>query len=263
MIKMKTGRLVGSPSIYRCSYNYCYNLGMPNFPQSIFHSSSQNKVYDLFSSRRFRFGFVCFKKSATADTSQINFWNQLVVNEYILYVHPETTIYQVTGQDGIAVFIGDVFVCATDQSVDELTLAFLNNEDWDAFDCLSGRFALLIFSHQGGKVLHDPFGARSIFYRESGDLCIGSHAFLVAEIFGDELDPEVTKYLTYPEYNQRGTSYLPGDLTPLANVLGLAPNNYYNLATRKTQRYWPRHAVDNVKIDGIVKFVRCIFIKIC
>ena len=134
----------------------------------------------------------------------------------------------------------------------------MGDEFLNLLDRLSGRFALLIIQGGAGKVFHDAFGARSIFYTLNGAFALASHSRLLACAFGAKpiLDTPVATQL-----------WLPGDMTIFRDVHALPPNHCYDIATRKVIRYWPRKsrrktnfdeffcALDNY-LKALIEFVR-------
>ena len=88
--------------------------------------------------------------------------------------------------------------------------------------------------------MHDPFGARSLFYRSAGSPAVSSHSELLALAFEHATDAVVAELRGLPEYRSRGVIYLPGDWTVFSGIFGLTPNNYLDLERGTTVRYWPR-----------------------
>ncbi len=201
----------------------------------------------------YRFGFVAFSDSTKVDDSGLSGWGKLRVANYSFYIHPELPVKTVPAFGGVALLLGDVFVCRGSDSVDAILSRMLSEDRWDEFDNLSGRFALFLISPDDCRVLHDPFGSRTVYYRRSGEFGVSSHSALLASLFGDVLSPEALEFVRSPEYKLRGTGYLPGDLSMYENINALIPNNGYSRRLCKTFRYWPRAAVADESLQGFLK----------
>jgi hypothetical protein len=211
----------------------------------------------------FRFGFICF---AAADGPRNNdeiwaairrSWPKIQLGEFIIHRHPETPLSHQSQGDKHTVLIGDAFMVGDGDPL-ALAAGAVGDELLDLLDRLSGRFVLLIMQGGAGKVFHDAFGARSIFYTINGALALASHSHLLACAFGAKpfLDTPVATQL-----------WLPGDMTMFRDVYALPPNHCYDIAARKVVRYWPRKsrrktsfdeffcALDNY-LKALIEFVR-------
>lgn len=191
----------------------------------------------------YRFGFLCVHTGEVRHDRLLCIcggWNAIELGPLTILAHPDTSI-EWAGPE--AVILGHIFsVHAGASAVELIRAAMADGSDLaisEAMDDLSGRFVLIISRH-GGRLYHDAFGARSVFYRVSGAFGAGSHAGLVARVFEDGPDPVAHAIRRHPEYRQRRVTYLPGDLSTYSGVRALAPNNFYDVASRRAVRYWPR-----------------------
>jgi hypothetical protein len=193
----------------------------------------------------FRFGFICF---AAADGPRNNdetwaairrSWPKIQLGEFIIHRHPETRLSHQSHGDKHTVLIGDAFMVGEGDPL-ALAAGAVGDELLDLLDRLSGRFALLIMQGGAGKVFHDAFGARSIFYTLNGAIALASHSRLLACAFGAKpiLDTPVATQL-----------WLPGDMTIFRDVYALPPNHCYDIAARKVIRYWPRKSRRKTSFD--------------
>ena len=195
----------------------------------------------------FRFGFLCVPAPGVPSTHRIwtdlaGRWPSLEVDGLVIYSHPEAPLQHHEGSGGSAVVVGEAF--ATSGTVEsvlaDLLAAAADDGFFEAFNRLSGRFALFFFKGSAQRALHDPMGSRSLYYRVGQEIGLGSHAELVARALGHRRSAKVREILTSAEYRSRTVKYLPGDLTVYEGVHGLAPNNYYDIRAGRTVRYWPR-----------------------
>lgn len=211
-------------------------------------SLSSTGTVGLVSPLLYRFGFICFPSDEHPVEGETwrplsSNWHRFAVDGLTFYVHPETPLRVHREIQGTVVFLGDVFACGG-RSVLETTQAMLEattDEDlYQLLDDLSGRFALFLIRGQDRRVFHDAFGARTLFYRNEGTFCIGSHAELIADAFGDSTRQDVLRLIETPEYRKKIVRYLPGDWTIYHELYALVPNNYYDVTQRRSVRYWPR-----------------------
>ena len=196
----------------------------------------------------FRFGFIVMRPEEASRARRLQeflpAWTSRTLFGWVLMHHPETRILTYADEDLGLVVLGEAFDIAPDgPGVDAVCASLLRARGdafWREFDQLSGRFALLAVTSEGTRVLHDPFGARSLFYRSAGSPAIASHSELLALAFEHATDALVAELRGLPEYSARGVAYLPGDWTVFSGIYGLTPNNYLDLERGTTVRYWPR-----------------------
>jgi asparagine synthetase B (glutamine-hydrolysing) len=130
--------------------------------------------------------------------------------------------------------IGDAFV-AHEGCTMESALAAIASGDPTPLDVLSGKFAIIIYSRQGPRVIQDPIGSQTVFY-STHDHVAGSHAALVAAAVGAKRARAVRAFIAMDEYKKLNTRYLPGDLTVFDRVVLLTPNNALDIETRRAER---------------------------
>ncbi len=192
----------------------------------------------------YRFGFVCVPASELPTGEPWKElraeWKPAQICDLLVLAHPESPITLISDS---ALLIGNAFAVGDDRSAEALLeTAIAAGSDsvlHETLDILSGRFAL-ITSQGGGRVYHDAFGSRTIFYRVGQPSCTASHGGLIAGLFGATVDPLAEAISREPEYVSRSVAYLPGDLSVHDGVRALTPNNYYDISSGRTVRYWPR-----------------------
>lgn len=201
----------------------------------------------------YRFGFVCVPASEVPSGESWKAiqakWKPTQIRDFLVLAHPEVPVTPISDS---ALLIGHAFAVGDERPARELLeIAVADGSDLalhDTLDLLSGRF-VLITSHGGGRIYHDAVGSRTVFYRLSQPPCIASHSGLIAELFGATIDPLAEAIRQEPEYLSRGVTYLPGDLSVHDGVRALAPNNYYDIASGRPVRYWPRAPRVNTTLD--------------
>src|SRR5438046_38188 len=102
---------------------------------------------------------------------------------------------------------------------------------------------LAVTTRGGGRTrfYHDAFGARSVFYRQSGALGLASHPELFAHTFGDSPWPDMKRLVGSDWFRRRNPALLPTDATLHEGILALLPNHGYEVEAQHLFRYCPRH----------------------
>jgi hypothetical protein len=197
--------------------------------------------------RPFRFGFACVPADHSGAGEKwsrvVRGWSRIEVDGLVIRLDAETPLHERTGPGGHAILIGEAFATPGEDVgtvLDELLATTSDGRFFERFEALSGRFALIVMTDGVQRVLHDPIGSRSVYYRIGAEPCLASHAELVASAYGHGRSADAAAILASEEYRSRTVKYLPGDLTVYENVHGLSPNSYYDIADRQTVRYWPR-----------------------
>lgn len=196
----------------------------------------------------FRFGFLALSAEADAPAYLRTNWNSFKIDDVVVFVHPDTDVIEHTSDGGSALVIGDIYAAHGKRNIDDLLSAIVSENDLDALDQLSGRFALLISTRRDLKVFHDPFGSRTIYYASNSEFCLSSHSSLCAEASKQEISARMKEFTKLPDYKARGTVYLPGDFTMYEGVRCLTPNCLY-LRGVGPQRYWPRGDITPTTLD--------------
>lgn len=113
----------------------------------------------------------------------------------------------------------------------------------------------------GGQLsyLVDPSGIQSACYGKIGEhFYLSSHPQLIGDLCGLEMDSFVKELIAYKWYGRVMGPYLPGDLTPFAQVKRIVPSiSYQYNGTVSHYRYWPlkeqKTAVDQKDYDQVIK----------
>ncbi|SHF75964.1 hypothetical protein [Ornithinibacillus halophilus] len=121
------------------------------------------------SSLSYRYGFAVYHKDSIPDLTEINDWKRIKVSEYVIHFHPEVNMQMVETKIGNAIIIGDAYVCKGKKDLKSILELMLKKEAWSEFDNITGRFALILISSNNDnvKILHDPFGSRTVYYRQN------------------------------------------------------------------------------------------------
>lgn len=194
-------------------------------------------------------GFLYAQAGANmAPTLTLRGWRALEVQGWTLRTHPETPVHvQTVGKTSVIVVVGDIFVAHGKLSLRE-ALDGLAAGKVEPFDDLSGKFALLLFSADNLEVMNDPLGSQGVYYRR-GEAVVGSHAALVAQYLGLKRSRSASSFMALADQSRRSTTFLPGDLTMFDGVHMLVPNNWLNVATGRTSRYWPHSPTPGANVE--------------
>jgi hypothetical protein len=211
----------------------------------------------------YRFGFACVVASELPSgdlwKALRSWWNPIQIRDLLVLAHPEVPVTLISDS---ALLIGHAFAVGGKRSAqDLLETAIAAGSDsvlHETLDILSGRFTL-ITSQGGGRVYHDAFGSRTVFYRLGKPPCIASHDGLIAGLFGAAGDPLAEALRREPEYVSRGVTYLPGDLSVHDGIRALAPNNFYDISAGRPVRYWPRVLRQNTTLDQFYSYADTYF----
>ncbi|MGQ4582572.1 hypothetical protein [Lysobacter sp. F60174L2] len=207
----------------------------------------------------YRFGFLAYHGSDSVDTAAVAGWIVIQLGGFTVHIHPEASFRTVATGAMTALLIGDVFVASGKSTVDATLTRMAVSGNWEAFDDISGRFALLLIENDACRVVNDPFGSRSVYYRSQGGFGVASHASLLAGAFSEDISKAASEFTQMPEYKARGTSYLPGDLTMYESIKALIPNNYYDSVQGRCFRYWPRRSIPGTSIGEFLAECRGYF----
>ncbi|MFC7375406.1 hypothetical protein ACFQRD_09055 [Brachybacterium sp. GCM10030268] len=201
----------------------------------------------------YRRGFIfCHRHHRFSRADNLSGWNRIVTPGYKLFVHPDADVRQARYRSGRTVIVvGDVFVAHGGGDLDGL-MGLLADGDYESLDLLSGRFAAFVIDGDDARVVHDPLGSQSTFYRLGPRSVVASHASLLAECESLERSPELVGYMATPEYRNRSTRFLPGDLTLYDEIVHLVPNNELDVRTGQTRRYWPRRPNESQDFNGLL-----------
>lgn len=188
------------------------------------------------------YGFVLTPQSEAEGIANTTGWREVHFKDYSVFLHPltsHTIIANAMGED-VAILIGEAFCCSGQGDVSDKIRALAEQGDWNSFDEVSGRFALIVEVEGAPLVLQDPFGSRTVYYYRGNSTCISSHTALIAKLLNLKISNSAREFMKLSEYRQRGTGYLPGKLTMYTDVKCLLPNHYLDLKSKKPNRFWPR-----------------------
>lgn len=187
------------------------------------------------------------------------------MDKFHVWHHPLTGFHKVTRDDKCCFLFGHAynpFTMEIDECriLDRILTHFGGSDFYDYVDELTGIFLLGIIS--GGKVffINDPSGMQSACLGRIRDhFYATSHPQLVADICDLKMDPFVKKLVEYRWYPRVMGAYLPGDLTPFAELKRIVPNQeyVYDTVSAKTthRRFYPLEDLSECKTDAEYQYV--------
>lgn len=174
-------------------------------------------------------------------------WQEKAVGDYWLYTQNKAHSYAVS-RDGLsAALVGHAFDPYTDTcSEEEILLSCIEafGQSREAFfeivNRITGVFVIILTRGKRVLAVQDCAAMQMLYYGEAGGrLWMSSSAQLIGDICALKRTPYVEKLLNSKGY-YRGSRYLPGNLSPYAELKRLGANLYveYDGAFKQT-RFFP------------------------
>lgn len=193
--------------------------------------------------RFFPMGFYASTKSySVSEYPFYGEWNLFILDSMTFSVHPRQHFYSHKANGiGIAL-IGHAYDPIHMIANEDEILSVLANADEKSFFeeicSLTGVYTLIWKKDNAWRILGDASGMQTTFYATTGeDISISSHANLIGDMLGLEMDAYIKHLSNYKFFKLLGNS-LPGDLTQFSHVKRIVPNHYVEFSNRvKTQRY--------------------------
>lgn len=131
-----------------------------------------------------------------------------------------------------------------DHILERIAMAFGTREYMERIDDLTGVFVYGAISKGKMEFLVDPSGMQSACYGIIGDkFLLSSHPQLIGDLCRLEMDVFVRRLISYKWYGRVMGPYLPGDMTPFADVKRVVPSILYcydsSGRSLSHMRYWP------------------------
>ena len=221
---------------------------LPQEMQAVLNDSPQ------FRDRLYCRGFLLTneKQDYTAEYPFYSNWveRSIADGRYFLYTHKETYAY-VYELDGCKFFlIGhayDPYHMVTDENELLMRLAEAKQAGdsafWEEESNLTGVFCVGYIEHDSVVYSTDCAGMQLVYHGTvNGKLFLTSHSKLVADLKGLEQPEYITKLVNNKYWHYWGT-WLPGDLSPFAELKRMNPNcaGKYSETTKQitVSRYYP------------------------
>lgn len=175
-------------------------------------------------------------------------WTHLRVGGWNVYTHCLTKLYTHFADGVHFLLIGHAYNPFTGEADENALLATAAKElttSEQAFHSTlsewTGRFIVAVIQGEELLAAQDCAGMRTLFYGQvDGVPYLSSHAQLLSDLCGLEMTPWIRELVESREYKV-GIRFLPGDLSPFAEIKRLGPNTAlaYGDAGFDVQRFYP------------------------
>lgn len=213
-------------------------------------------------------GFLITDKEI-ADTDRFPFygnWKVQKINKYYFVSHFLAGVHTYTDNNGITFFImGHAYDPFTmdyneDTILQHLSKVYGTKAYIDVINEITGVFVYGTIDKNGKiEYIVDPSGMQSACYGKVKDnFYISSHPQLIGDICNLEMDDFVKELVRYKWYGRVMEPYLPGDLSPFAEVKRIVPSIWYTYTDKvEHRRYWPvkevKQASTQEEYDKVIK----------
>lgn len=182
-------------------------------------------------------------------------WKKEMHGGYCFMAHRLTGMHTYTDGSGNVFFIMghayDPFAMEYDETAILRRMAQASGTEayMERVNDLTGVFVLGSVINGTLNFLVDPSGMQSAAYGKIGDcFYLTSHPQLIGDLCDLEMDPFVRELVSYKWYGRVMGPYLPGDLTPFAQVKRIVPSISYQYSGEIShERYWPLQDVETAE----------------
>ena len=186
-------------------------------------------------------------------------WKQTVIDGFHFWTHPLTGFHYVSENGKTAFILGHAYNPFTmdineDTILKRILAHHATNEYYDFIDEITGVFVVGVIHDGQIEYIIDPSGMQSgcsgfvkdCFY-------LTSHPQLVSDFENLTISPLAKELVEYKWYRRVMGPYLPGDMTPFAELKRIVPDIEY-IADAKTKkithrRFYPLKQIAEVKND--------------
>ncbi len=198
--------------------------------------------------------------SVTLALPYISHWKKEQIDRFNFFVHPNQTMYKKSFNGKQYFLIGHAFNLFSGTVDEEKVLEELYESECrgkeDLLDCihsLTGIFLLGKIEKEQLEILLDCAGMMSGFYAAiRNDIVVTSHTVMAAEMFGLKRSTYVDSLIHYKFYHLYG-SFLPGDITPYAELKRIVPNTAVSISMTDmhcdVKRFFPMEVLDMCKTE--------------
>lgn len=160
-------------------------------------------------------------------------WNHKIWGSIHFWTHPLTGFHTFEAEERCFFLFGHAYNPFTMEICEEtilerIALHYGHEDFYDYVDELTGIFVLGVAENEQITYLVDPSGIQSACCGfVNGKFYLSSHAQLVADLCGLEMDDFVKRLVDYKWYPRIMGAYMPADLTPFAKLKRVVPNQAY------------------------------------
>ncbi len=186
-------------------------------------------------------------------------WKEEKIDTYTAFIHKDQD-YCLLNKDGVTfMIIGHAYnpfneVYDENDLLGQLAQAYFEDKN-SIFECINawtGIYCVFVFDKDVIGV-QDCAGIKALYYgAPNGKVCFTSHPQLVADLYALKMDPFIEKLVSNRFYNI-GNRYLPGDLSPFAELKRIGANVYLKYAEDgkvfSVHRFYPTMPHPEVNTD--------------
>jgi len=186
-------------------------------------------------------------------------WNELKLNDYFLYTHPDLAVTEVTCREKSLVLLGHIFDSAEPEkkNVDIVKDILTRTDGMGGFFAslkpYAGNYALLYKDDREVLIAQDALALKQIYYCTVDNRVVcGSQPNLIVNFAHPQIGRTKDRDLLDFYGNRLKETRWVGDETLYEGVKHLLPNHYLDIGRRVAKRYWPNEPVRRLYLDEAV-----------
>lgn len=195
------------------------------------------------------------------DTDSFPFYGNWVAEEhdgYFFMAHILTGMHVFRDAAGRIFFLMghayDPFIMSVDEDkiLAYIAEAYGTKEYWERISEITGVFVFGSLVNGSLQYIVDPSGMQSACYgMVDGRFYLSSHAQLIGDLTHLRITKFVKELVSYKWYGRVMGPYLPGDLTPFAEVRRIVPSICYKYEDGKFthKRFWPTEQIEPAETE--------------
>ena len=184
-------------------------------------------------------------------------WNEIrIADNSYLSTHPDLKV--TTAREGnrslyLLGYILDPFHPSYDDSQILMDVIVKSRSADAVFESLAdkcGRFVIIARFEDDFRIFSDTCGLRQVFHHVDahGQCWCASQPHLIAGQLGIGVNEAVLSDLKRSFLFHTTEYWYPGNITLYNKILHLTPNHYFELASRKVERYWPTKRLEPMTV---------------
>lgn len=201
----------------------------------------------------------------------LNSWTHTFFGPYTLWVDPLLNYARVRdntyGVGVLGLCINPFDGLATNSEIAEALYNALKRGRtafYDYVDQLSGAFVIIYRENADVFVLQDTAATKPVYYHQTtaGETTVSSHTSVVQYLHDLAPDPRAQAVYESDIYRKDPSRYLPGMVTPFADLLPLTANNELDVKRARSHRFFPRGPLEPRPFDdAIVAEISAIMVR--
>jgi len=187
-------------------------------------------------------------------------WNKISINKSMfLTVHPDLEITKTSYSNNSITLMGYILdpynPLSSNLDICNRLLRQIRSADdlFQHIEPMGGRFAIILNYDGNLRIFTDAIGLRPVYYaRNSGVMWCASQPGSISKQLGLEFGKDTwNEFLNSRFFKNNPEHWYPGDSSP--GIFHLLPNQYLNLNTGETVRYWPKKILNPMPLQECVE----------